>query len=590
MMRHQQCANNNAMKRSFAIILCLSMLVSLLCGCDIALPVSIQPKQPELELTGEYPYELPVIVNSAWADKANSAITDALAPLTDALRSANSDEMLAFAAYELQPTDDGYTLLVYISSESAGGSILLAKIYISSDGSVDASGFSIPEYVSDGDQLNGYLRLSRCGVVPALPQPGTELTTADICRVLIDYYESFIGKDVDISAVRLENEDEYFLKATALGLCKSSYEYESNSTGVYLPELNTMLQSLLEHIFTDYLGRSSLYISEDDLLDAMELYFMLYFESPANSSPRSITVSSSDLPSPEDAEALTRSDTALIFNAVFEQCFGELSEPGFRFFSDQATDAVETAYNMSFIDSFPSYGLSSCSFHPREYQLFELVEYYVNTCYWYQWAFDEDESAIDSRALISMLGWVDSYLDSFEAPAHDAVIVDNSRNYQWYFAQFDTGEYSDVNCMPSITAMGIKWYYADSAVTPEALRELWLPERDGGWYMSQVTDSLTRYNVPYEWHDTSESIIAQLDRGRIILTQMSEAAFDASGHCFVIYGYRQLGDSVQFMIHDPGLYDGLDPSGKPPGEAMLLDSAYVQWIIERMTYSYITIG
>ena len=29
----------------------------------------------------------------------------------------------------------------------------------------------------------------------------------------------------------------------------------------------------------------------------------------------------------------------------------------------------------------------------------------------------------------------------------------NDRSYDWYYAQNDTGAYSDVNCMPSSTAM-----------------------------------------------------------------------------------------------------------------------------------------
>ena len=139
--------------------------------------------------------------------------------------------------------------------------------------------------------------------------------------------------------------------------------------------------------------------------------------------------------------------------------------------------------------------------------------------------------------------------------------------------------------------MAIKWYYPDSAVKVEDLRNLYLEENDGGWYMSQVFSALEEYNVPCEYYLVEEqSITEMLDKGYIILSQMSEANIAESGHCFVIYGYRKLGDSVQDMIHDPGVYDGVDDFGKEPGRAMLLDSRYVHYIICRFTDCYAAVG
>jgi len=579
------------MKRIIALILCAVLLSASFCGCDRSLVSgSFFSRTPAVALVDEYPYELPVIINALWGKSASDEIQGYLTPLTDALKQVNSEGIIACTAYELNNTDSGSELAVYVDSTQTSGRILLTTFYISSEGDVAPPEDYMTDYLYNRALLDGHLRLSRYGMSPEFSASGSWLTTADVCRVLIDYYEASTGKEVDTSRVDLGVADEYFIKSIALGLCSDSFSYYDTSYPVYTVQLNSMLTSLMSHIFTDHLGRSSLFISPEELTDAINLYFRLYFSIPANSNPRIISTSGSDLSHLEGISELTRNDICITFNNIYENCFAPLEHPTSYFFYDYSTDDAETAYYMGFIDNFPSYMLSSCDYYPRQYQLFSMVDEYVESCYLKDSHATFAETPADSKALLYSLGYIDSYLDSFTAPAGNAVIVDNSRNYQWYFAQFNTGEYSDVNCMPTITAMGIKWYFADSAVTVADVRSLWLPDYDSGWYMSQVADSLDYYGVPYEWHDMSESLTEQLDKGCIILTQMSEAAYDASGHCFVIYGYRKLGDSVQYMIHDPGIYDGFDSFGKPPGESMLLDSGYVEWIIQRMTYSYITVG
>lgn len=579
------------MKKIISVLLAATMLLTVLCGCGEALTVTSKPVRATMMLTGEHPYELPILTNASWVVAANAEITQALAPFVDALTAANEKKPVGAMGYELQSDESGYTLCAYVDAMESAGRILLTRIFISSSGVVDASGCTVPEYLSDGDWLNGYLRLSSHGIDPNYDEAGEILTVRRAYEILVDYYEHYTGSEVDTSCVRLSSDEEYYIKSLALGICNSEYLYfeYDGEIEMYISTLNTMIVDMLEYMFTECLGRSSLYTSQDDLLDAIQLFMRLYFESPARSNPCSIDISSVELPEVMDTNVLTRNDMAMIYNAIYEQLFDELVPSDNSYLTDYPTDDFSTAYTMGFISIFPSFGLSSCYYDPREYQLFELVNCFVSGCHWRERAMETGDELIDSRSMVTMLGWVDEYLDGFTAPAGETVVVDNSREYQWYFTQYGTGEYSDVNCMPTITAMAIKWYYADSSVTPADLRELYLPDSTEGWYMAQVAGALDEYNVPYEWHDTSESIVEQLDQGHIVLTQMSEAPFDESGHCFVIYGYRKLGDSVQFMLHDPGIYDGIDCFGKYPGEAMLLDSGYVEWIISRITFSYITV-
>jgi len=577
------------MKRIISMLLCVLIVVCTLPGCDAI-------RTPEMALVGEYPYELPLITNSSWCEAANSAISAKLEPLLDVLRQANSEHTVACTHYEFVPHDDDtYSLEVFIKgtkSDGSCGTIRLAEFYIEADGIVYAPDIYLPDYLYDSDLLDGCLRLSGYGFeLSGIMSDTSYWTTEKTCHYIIDYYEFMTGNEVDTSRVRLESDDEYYLKSVAMGLCSDEYSYYDTYFTVTITQFNQMLSKLMTYVYTDYLGRSSEFITPDALTDAIDLYMKLYFASPNENSPREIVASESDLSVLFDLDYVVRDDIAVVFNEIYKHNFGELSITGeYTPFDDYASEAAETAYYMGFIGCFPSYGLFNGDFPPREYQLFDLIDYYVSTCYWRNFTSANPEPSVDGSAFIRIFGWVDRYFDSFSPPRQKAVIVDNSRDYPWYFAQFSTGEYSAVNCMPSITAMGIKWYASDSDVSVEEIRELWLPEYDSGWYMAQVADSLEYYDVPFEWHDMSEDMTEQLDQGRIILAQMSEAAYDQSGHCFVIYGYRRLGNSIQYMIHDPGIYEGLDEFGKPPGEAMLLDGIYTQWIIERMTYSFITIG
>lgn len=577
------------MKRITALILCLSLLLTLLCGCgEGGLPVFSPVREPELLLVGEFPYQYPAITGTEWGEEITGQLGGQLAPLIDALGRANSGGIIAGTGYELNGTREQCELTVYIRSTETEGCIQLASLSIV-DGMLINAMPGIPEYAGDGALLDGYLRMSRYGVT--LPQPGEKLASKDLIRVLVDYCEGFSGYEIDTSQVRITSEDEYYLKALAAGLCYGEFDYDSGLFGIYTTDFANRLESLLTYIFTDCLGRSSLPVSPGELSDAVDLFLRLYLEAPVSEVGVSLSVSGTDTGTPATVGELYRDDLAHILIAISDQLFGGIEEMRYSEFYDWPSEEMQSAYARGLIDCFPSYGLTSGDFQLRQYQLFDLVNYFVNTCCWCSEKYDyREEQAISTDGLIAAMGWIDSYLDRFERPEEPVVTVDNSRNYQWYFPQFDTGSYSDVNCMPSITAMAIKWYYPDSAVTVAELRELWLPEYDDGWYMAQVVDSLDHYAVPYKWRDISDSIIAELDSGKIILTQMTEAAYDASGHCFVIYGYRRCGDSVQFMIHDPGIYDGLDHSGKPPGEAMLLDSEYVLWIIGRMTFSYISVG
>lgn len=592
--------------RLAALMLAVILSLAPLCACDGCsscggsesggfISVFSPAKEPKLMLTGSYPFELPLVYDVPWAESVNEELAVMIQPLLDALADANSEGEVAHTAYVFTPVGSGWSIGVYANGASSG-SIHITEISLSGNGEISAPSFIVPDYFHDGAFLRGAFALTSLGL--SVPDYDVVPETPEITELLVRYYEAYTGAPVDTSVLRWENSDEMFMKAVALGFFEDDYDYFLNYGTSLISGYARMLDTLFSRIYIDYLGRSSTAVTVSEFSDAMKMFFNVYFA--GNIAPAEVAefVSASDIARVSGEAPVTRNDAAIFFNSVYASGFRELRDASDYGFADEVSDDAATACGMFFMYSFPSSSLFSGDYTLRGCQLAETVRLFVDTCYWDSIVFGmhsiEDDRVLDNRSLVVSLGLLDEYLSAYQPPAGKAVVVNNSPSREWYVSQFNTGDYSAINCMPSISVMALNWYYPENEVSVEQLRDLFLEENDSGWYMSQVIDSLDHFSVPYtEWELTDDLIgklTAQLDSGHIILTQMSEAAYNESGHCFVIYGYRKLGDSVQFMVHDPGIYDGVDEFGKPPGEAELLDGEYVEWIIGRIAYNYLAVG
>lgn len=585
-----------------ALTLCAAMLITLLCGCAReSIPVIGKLFTPAFSVVGLAPYETPYIDGVSWAEEANTAINRGIIPLIGFLREANAEREVAELDYGFESTEEGYLINIFVTND-AGGRIHAGQFFIDKKGNV-ASPDNYPRFLNDGDYLNGILRLQRYGMTIAEPSPSDAPTQNDLLRFCIEYYETVTQTETDTSVLHWTHDDELFTKAAALGLVPNDYEiftygYEEDISN---SALSLDMSIIARRLLNDYYGQSSTVVSLSDLTETVEIFMHLY-DSETFIDWGSVidTCANADFSSVETPEEINRLDAAKVFCSMFEAVFGagSLEEPSYEEFVDFPSDVSKAAsYNM-LMNSFPSYGLFSEDYVIHGDKLCEIANHFVWNLFWHctekhdnYWSEENTAPPISYRDVTAAFGWLDSLFDDIAPPEGEAIIVNNSRNYEWYFSQFNTGDYSAVNCMPSISSMAIKWYYPDSAVTVEELRNLYLEENDDGWYMSQVIAALEEYNVPCEYYRMEEhSLTDLLDAGHIVLSQMSEGDLNYSGHCFVIYGYRKLGDSIQFMIHDPGIYDGVDDFGKEPGRDMLLDSRYVHYIIYRFTDCYVAVG
>lgn len=585
-----------------ALMLCAAMLITLLCGCARdSIPIIGRLFTPSFSITGEAPYKIPVVDDVSWAEDANAAISAGMQPIISDLQLANAEREIAELEYDFEITEDDCIINIYIVN-AVGGRIYAGQFRIGQKGEITPPS-AHPDFISDGDYLNGVLRLQRYGMSITEPSPSDVPTANDLRRLCVEYYEKATGTETDTSVLRWTHDDELFEKSVVLGLAENDYEIFSygDDEEISVSTLSLCMSEVTQRLLCDYYGRSSTVVSLSDLAEAVDV-FMHFYDSETYFDWGSVisACKNADLSTVENPEALNRLDTAIAFSIMFESVFGEgsLEEPEYDEFVDAPADISKTVvYNM-LMNHFPTYGLFCEDYVIHGDQLGDIASHFVWNLFWHctekydgYWSEANNAPPISYRDITAAFGWLDSLFDDIPIPAGDAVIVDNSRNYEWYFPQFNTGEYSDVNCMPSISSMAIKWYHPDSAIKVEELRNRYLEDNDDGWYMSQVINALEEYHVPCEYYSMEDrSITELLDEGHIVLSQMSEGDLNYSGHCFVIYGYRKLGNSVQYMIHDPGIYDGLDNFGKEPGRAMLLDSRYVHYIIYRFTDCYVAVG
>lgn len=150
----------------------------------------------------------------------------------------------------------------------------------------------------------------------------------------------------------------------------------------------------------------------------------------------------------------------------------------------------------------------------------------------------------------------------------------NSRNYNWYYSQQDTGLYSDVNCGPSVAAMALKWYDKNISKTVEQVREE--IETTTGMTVYELKNYLMKNNLKINdfFLKNKERLFNELNKGNIIIAIVSMEKYYESPiykdlyHFIVINGFKfDINNNLYFYVYDPNYY-GLNSVN----EEKLLDS------------------
>lgn len=584
-------------KRVCALLLCVLLSVGVFSGCDIS---QVCISSPTLTLYGEYPYQLPLLKGFSGAHELSEQLAEHYEEICSLLRTANSDNNIAAINYTLTKKEDLYVLGAYIVGRESG-SMLLEEIEFDLKGKTDIPPVTMGEYISSGDFLTGYFLLESLGMEPDMARCEEYTDAIELLEIIVRYSEA-MTKPIDITKIsQTVSGSDVYLKAYEAGF--TTYEDESDLLyDLSSYDIAEIFSSFYKYASSHICATSSNEATVQELVSLCDV-FLAYYDVIIDSdvsfrwkNTRERIIENCIV----DGEAVpaTRSSTAQTFVEAFEAEFGEITNDRYDWitYTDTELEDALKASSEAMMNSFPSSDIFSPQYIIHDGELAETAARFASACYerFCSEIYEEYsyiETGVTYADLICYIGELDIYIKNHTMPDAQSVTVCNDRDYDWYLTQYDYSYYADVNCMPTISAMAIRWYTGDMTVTQHTLREKFLPEYRQGWWMWQVEECLADYGVKYESKDLSlDSILSDLDAGCIILSQMSEADLSRSGHCFIIYGYRRLGNSIVFLVHDPGVSYERNKYDEPIGKGMELDSSYAYWTIDRFAYSYVAVS
>lgn len=539
----------------------------------------------------------PVIYGCFDSEELNEAISARYQPLTEAVSSINSNNEVVRLEH-IAIVEKEYTA-VETYAVGYGDEKALVYEFTITDGELYAYEMELPEFLCGGELLcDSYFRLMARDLAVEGVVLDESVLVQEMCGFFVDYYESLCEAEISTDIFRYEGLDELFMKAAVLGVYEDEYSFNQNDE-CYVFNVALSSRYLLENLYKNYCGNSSKVVTKAQLAELCNLFLGFYAPEEYSESFEAWQNAMLLFNLEGDDSAASRADAAQIFVEKYEMYFGEMDYSDDYYTDAWELDVLKAGYR-SLLNDFPTFSCLSPECEIWFCELPELANHYADILSYDIISEHTTYSGriADGKYLICTLGSIDRYLENYPKCEDPAVVVDNSGGRDFYFTQFGTGKYSYVNCMPTITAMAIKWYQPESKVKVSDIRKLFLPDYKDGWYAWQVMDSLYEYDIPfsayniedYSYEGISSMIIEELDKGNIVLSQMSENVMGESGHCFVIYGYKKLGDSCVFLVHDPGIYSGYDCFGKCPGDSIEIDSAYACFIINRIAYNIISVG
>lgn len=199
------------------------------------------------------------------------------------------------------------------------------------------------------------------------------------------------------------------------------------------------------------------------------------------------------------------------------------------------------------------YWIENNQFHPEE------------TGEWHDWAF-LSASTYDGKVRLELgleetvvsygaaLSSVSRLLKEYEQANQDKLeekLVLNERPYDWHVYQYETGDYSDVNCMPACVEMALLYQGKKEVPSTEYLRNENLNNGEG-WQDGLAESVMVQYGLTFEtdWDIELNKMLDYLENGNILYVMHGQPELEI-GHSVIIKGYWQIGDKIQFILSDP---------------------------------------
>lgn len=394
----------------------------------------------------------------------------------------------------------------------------------------------------------------------------THLSQIELMDILAQAYE-YISGPIDTSLMNPDyGASEGVRKLTKIGLYYNDIYYDNEpTTRLSYGDVSYWLFELRRKLVLDSISRIDKTAYPEDLLLMINISSALYSWTPG--AAEVITFSLDELLTADMRERtdqpLTRQSASHMLVNAFEEVTGEeiRIQQDYRLADTPDTESLK-ATNLFFWpeeDAFEpemqgewddDYFLGSYNY---DSQLCDVLAGYEQTCPY--------------GAIVSAISTLIESSYQFDISQINEQVVLNERPYPWHIYQIETGEYGDVNCMPSCIEMAMLYQGLDQVPSAESLREMH-PLDGMGWtdYLAEtlMTDfGLEFYSSWVESYDSSiDEMLGYLDQGNILYVMFRDEYTEGEGHAVILKGYRWLGEKLEFIVSDPN-YTQIGPYGYP---------------------------
>ena len=588
-----------------ALLLAGAMTVSLmLTSCTAFM------KEPALETVSTGGAPLPSVSGFMKNDSINAKLAEEFSSVAGRMQQlADDSDGRLRVEYSLDQTGSGLfggKYRVTMTLTDGNESIQLKSGEISGMDKVESSGDD-GEWLASADLAEAVLYMKRLGVEIASDTLDVKSTEKNAVDVFLRLYENVTRREPDISLVKVGNDD-FLKKSFLLGYIDyygSDEYYFSETANVYrVAELAAKAMTVIER---DAFGRQSETVTGSEfiaILKTLHTAMRVHEQEQAKGlwSDLGTFISQDVLDKMElTGDPFDRRDAAELLGRITKNGPKYSMKYGDRNL-ERVVDATDSIWvRRAITHGFMNYYGDSNIFAPWEgltvVSAIPNAKTYLCTRY-NDWAYSGDYAwdgdLTNGDVYISALKIADYFSGRPEEERNFNVhTVINDRDYNWFFSQRNTGEFSSINCMPTIATMASHWYNQASTVTPEEMRK-----RGGGtdaWTAYELRYALAASDVPYLVEDaTLENIYKALDEGKIILAQYSDrkTGYDGvPGHCYVIYGYRRFRNSGTLIVNDSdSLSYRAQIFGREQGNGDEIDASFSIWSISRFVDDVSVIG
>lgn len=377
--------------------------------------------------------------------------------------------------------------------------------------------------------------------------PNSTIRSEIFLSLLTETYEA-LGAEIDISKVNPRNESsDAIKKMTLIGVYDSYFiksdmvatDMDYGSVAYWLMKMQDAIQKRL-YFRADSTARTG------DLLRRINVSTALHRWTKDAKEVRDYAISDLLKGKALSEQTLTRLMIAEMMVSAYEDTCGEIKTTQPSKFKD--TDDINAwKSNQLFFWS------ESGNFEPKK------------TGNWEDWAFISaivydsqlrlglklDESKSPYGAVVAALASLVRGYEGLKENLIEDKIVLNERPYNWYVSQQESGEYSDVNCMPACIEMAMRYQGLSDVPSAEKLR-MDNPLNGFGWNDVLAENVMLQYGLKFSASTEIkiDKMLDLLDKGNILYVMYRELSSE-EGHAVIIKGYRKLGSSVSFIVSDP---------------------------------------